>query len=274
MTLKEKIAESKKCITSQTTIQPKVGIICGTGLGRLTDSIDIEAELSYVDIPHFVTSTVEHHAGKLIFGTLGTTQVVCMAGRFHFYEGYSLAEITFPVRLMKALGCRDLLISNVAGGLNETYQHGDIMILDDHINLLGDNPLIGPNDTELGDRWPDMIEPYSRDLQEKAIAAAERHGITVRSNGVYACLSGPSLETRAEYRMLRRLGADAVGMSTVPEVITGVHAGLRVFACSIITDLCFPPMLGPVNIEEIIAIAGEAEPKLVRLLQELADQGS
>ncbi len=272
MTLKEKIFESKDFIVNKTGIEPTVGIICGTGLGRLTESIDIDAELPYHEIPHFVTSTVEHHAGKLILGTLGATSVVCMAGRFHFYEGYSLAEITFPVRVMRALGCSELLISNVAGGLNEKYRRGDIMILDDHINLLGDNPLVGQNDPELGDRWPDMIEPYNKELQERAVDIAKKNRITVHPNGVYACLSGPSLETRAEYRMLQRIGADAVGMSTVPEVIAAVHARMRVFACSIITDLCFPPMLGPVNVPEIIATAGEAEPKLVQLLRELADR--
>lgn len=269
MTLKEKITESTKFIEAQTAIRPRAGIILGTGLGRLVDSITIDAELAYRDIPHFAAATVEHHAGKLILGTLGGTPVVCMAGRLHSYEGYGMAEITFPVRVMKALGCTDLLISNVSGGLNETYLRGDIMILDDHINLLGVNPLIGPNDPDQGERWPDMFEPYSRELQEKAVAIAARHGIAVRTKGVYACMSGPSLETRAEYRMLRMIGADAVGMSTVPEVIAAVHAGLRVFACSIITDLCYPGALGPVDIAEIIATAGEAEPKLVQLFQDL-----
>jgi len=269
MPLKEKIRKSKTYIQARTGIRPTVGIILGTGLGRLTDSIKIDAVLAYDEIPHFVAATVEHHAGKLILGMLDDTPVICMAGRFHYYEGYSAAEITFPVRVMKALGCTDLLISNVAGGLNEEYRRGDIMILDDHINLLGINPLIGPNDPELGDRWPDMIEPYCRELQQQALVIAEKNGIVARPEGVYACLAGPSLETRAEYRMLRRLGADAVGMSTVPEVITAVHAGLRVFACSIITDLCFPPALGPVDIAEIIATAGEAEPKLVQLFREL-----
>jgi purine-nucleoside phosphorylase len=269
MTMKEKIAESLAYIKKRTTLRPEVGIILGTGLGRLTESIAIDAELHYGDIPHFVAATVEHHAGKLILGKLGERPVVCMAGRFHWYEGYSPAEITFPVRVMKALGCTELLISNVAGGLNESYGRGDIMIIDDHINLLGINPLIGPNDPELGDRWPDMIEPYSRELQERAMAIADKFAIRVQPNGVYACLSGPSLETRAEYRMLRIIGADAVGMSTVPEVITAVHAGLRVFACSIITDLCYPGALGPVDIAEILATAGEAEPKLVQLFREL-----
>ena len=269
MTLKEKIAESTAFIERKTAIRPCAGIILGTGLGRLADSIAVDIELPYSHIPHFVAATVEHHAGKLILGMLGETPVVCMAGRFHAYEGHSAAEITFPVRVMKELGCSELLISNVAGGLNETYRRGDIMILDDHINLLGTNPLIGPNDPDLGDRWPDMIEPYDHKLQEKAIAIAEKLGIKVQPKGVYACMSGPSLETRAEYKMLRMIGADAVGMSTVPEVITAVHAGLKIFACSIITDLCYPGALGPVNIAEIIATAGQAEPQLVQLFSEL-----
>ncbi len=272
MTLKEQIAESRAYIEGRTAIRPEVGIILGTGLGRLVESITVDAALPYGDIPHFVAATVEHHAGKLILGMLGQRPVVCMAGRFHLYEGYSPAEVTFPVRVMKALGCTTLLISNVAGGLNETYRRGDIMILDDHINLLGANPLIGPNDPDLGERWPDMFEPYSRELQKKATTIADQYAIPVQPGGVYACLSGPSLETRAEYRMLRRLGADAVGMSTVPEAITAVHAGLRVFACSIITDLCYPGALGPVNIAEIIATAGEAEPKLVQLFRELVQR--
>lgn len=269
MILQDRISDSVQYIAKKTAIRPTAGIILGTGLGRLIDSIAIDAEIPYRDIPHFAAATVEHHAGKLILGTLGGTPVVCMAGRLHLYEGHSLAQITFPVRVIKALGAAELLISNVAGALNENYRRGDIMILDDHLNLLGTNPLIGPNDPQLGERWPDMFEPYCRDLQEKAIAIAARHGFRIQPKGVYACLSGPSLETRAEYRMLRTIGADAVGMSTVPEVIVAVHAGLRVFACSIITDLCYPGALGPVDIAEIIATAGEAEPKLVRLFEEL-----
>ena len=272
MNLKEKIDESRIFIAKKTTIRPTVGIILGTGLGRLADSIAVDVELAYNLIPHFVTATVEHHAGKLLLGHLAGAPVVCMAGRFHCYEGYSAEEITFPVRVMKALGCQDLLISNVAGGLNESYRLGDIMILDDHINLLGHNPLTGRNDPELGERWPDMFQPYNRQLQEKAEAIAEKLGITIRRGGVYACMSGPSLETRAEYRMLRLVGADAVGMSTVPEVIAAVHAGLRVFACSIITDLCYPGALRPVDIADIIAVAGQAEPQLVQLFSLLVKQ--
>lgn len=269
MKLTERIAESLSYIKTKTALEPESGIILGTGLGQLVESIEVACEIPYEEIPHFVSSTVEHHAGKLILGRLSGKPVVCMSGRFHFYEGYSLEEITFPVRVMKALGITQLLISNVAGGLNGDYSLGDIMILDDHINLLGTNPLVGPNDPELGERWPDMFEPYDKKLQQKAISIAEKHGITVQPGGVYACMSGPSLETRAEYRMLERLGADAIGMSTVPEVIVAVHAGLSVFACSIITDLCYESALAPANIEEIITTAMATEPKLVTLFKEL-----
>lgn len=269
MKLQNKIVEALTYIQSRSTTKPLTGIILGTGLGQLVNSIDIECELPYDEIPNFVSATVEHHAGKLLLGRLNDVPVVCMSGRFHFYEGHSLEEITFPVRVMKALGIEKLLISNVAGGLNESYSCGDIMIIDDHINLLGTNPLVGPNDPSLGERWPDMFAPYDAKLQQKAIEAASDLGISIQTGGVYACMSGPSLETRAEYRMLRTLGADAIGMSTVPEVIVAVHAGLTVFACSIITDLCYPAALKPVDIEEIINTAMETEPKLVELFKRL-----
>lgn len=269
MTLHEKISESVASIQERFPQKPSSGIILGTGLGKLVDSIDIACEIPYGEIPHFVSATVEHHAGKLILGTLEGKTVVCMSGRFHLYEGHSLEEITFPVRVMKALGIETLLISNVAGGLNKVYSRGDIMIIDDHINLLGTNPLIGPNDDALGARWPDMFAPYDAELQNRAASIAHEHGFAIQQGGVYACMSGPSLETRAEYRMLQRIGADAIGMSTVPEVIVAVHAGLKVFACSIITDLCYEGALKPVNIEEIITTAMETEPKLVTLFKGL-----
>lgn len=265
----EKIEESVLYITNKTKTKPETGIILGTGLGKLVESIEIECELPYDEIPHFVSATVEHHAGKLILGRLNGKSIVCMSGRFHFYEGHSLEEITFPIRVMKSLGVQKLLISNVAGGLNESYKRGDIMIIDDHINLLGTNPLVGPNDTDLGERWPDMFEPYDMELQKKAHAAANELDMAIQKGGVYACMSGPSLETRAEYRMLQRIGADAIGMSTVPEVIVAVHSGLRVFACSIITDLCYEPELKPANVPEIVATAMETEPKLVALFEKL-----
>ncbi len=269
MSIENKICESIEYIKSNVSSSPQAGIILGTGLGQLVNSIDVEMEIPYESIPHFVSSTVEQHAGKLIFGTLGGKSIVCMSGRFHFYEGYSLEEVTYPIRVLSALGISDLYISNVAGGLNETYARGDIMILDDHINLLGTNPLVGPN--EKGERWPDMFAPYSNELQQRAITIAQKNKISIQKKGVYACMSGPSLETRAEYRMLQRLGADAIGMSTVPEVIVAVHEGLMIFACSIITDLCYEGELKPADIGEIIQTAGEAEPKLVTLFTELIE---
>lgn len=266
MDLLQKIEEAAAYIKKSVTETPEVGIILGTGLGRLVESIDIKAEAAYGEIPHFVSSTVEHHAGKLIFGLIGGKPVLCMQGRFHFYEGYSLEQITFPVRVMKKLGIESLLISNVAGGLNREFKLGTMMLLKDHINLLGASPLTGKNYEELGPRWPDMIEPYSEKLSMLAKEAAEKEGLAL-DEGIYAFMGGPQLETRAEYRMLQIIGADAVGMSTVPEVICAVHSGIPVMAVSIITDLCFPETLAPVDIEKIIAVANRAEPGLVTLVK-------
>ncbi len=271
MTLLQKIAEAQSYIEQEISNKATVGIILGTGLGQLTNALSIEKEIPYEAIPHFVTPTAEFHRGKLIYGTLQGVPVLCLSGRFHRYEGYSLDQITFPVRLLKALGCTTLCVSNVAGALNPKHNLGDIMIINDHINLLGDNPLIGKNEDSLGPRWPDMIEPYQQTLIEKGLAIAKKHEIPVQQ-GVYACMSGPSLETRAEYKMLSLLGADAIGMSTVPEVIVAVHAGLQVFACSILTDLCYEGALEPVDISRIIQVASEVEPKLVTLFSELIAQ--
>lgn len=268
MNLPRQIDDASQFIKNKSKTAPRAGIILGTGLGRLTESIDIEAEISYEDIPHFVNATVEHHAGKLISGKIAGTPVVCMQGRFHFYEGYSLKEITFPVRVMKALGIKNLLISNIAGALNQNFQLGDMMLINDHINLLSDSPLRGENHDELGPRWPDMIEPYNQELAMLARQAAQKQDLHLQE-GVYACMGGPQLETRAEYKMLQILGADAIGMSTVPEVITAVHAGLQVMAVSILTDLCYPDALAPVNIEKIIQVANEAEPRLVNLFKDI-----
>lgn len=233
----------------------------------------VETEIDYVTIPHFATSTVESHKGKLLFGTLSGKSVVAMQGRFHYYEGYTMRQITFPVRVMKFLGVRSLLISNAAGALNPLFQKGDVMIICDHINLLGDNPLIGPNDDSLGPRFPDMSEPYSR----KLIALAEECGLDLKiklQKGVYAALTGPNLETRAEYRFLRTIGADAVGMSTVPEVIVAVHMGMEVLGFSILTDECFPDALKPVTLEEVIAVATSAEPKMTAVMKEVVKRMS
>jgi purine-nucleoside phosphorylase len=222
--------------------------------------------VDYGEIPHFPLSTVESHHGKLIFGTLGGKKVVAMQGRFHYYEGYSMQQVTFPVRVMKFLGVRTLLISNAAGGMNPQFRKGAVMIITDHINLLGDNPLIGPNDDSLGPRFPDMSEPYSREL----ITLAEQVALDLKlrtERGVFVAVPGPNLETRAEYRFLRFIGADAVGMSTVPENIVAIHMGIRVLGMSIITDECFPDALQPANVEEIIAVASGTEPKLTAIMK-------
>jgi len=240
-------------------------LILGTGLGQLADEMQIETEISYDQIPHFPVSTVESHAGKLLFGTLGGKEVVAMQGRFHYYEGYTMQQIAFPVRVLKENGADTLFVSNACGGMNPNYKRGDIMLIRDHINFLGDNPLIGPNDDELGPRFPDMSDPYTERLREIAQNVALEEAIPMQQ-GVYIALSGPMLETKSEYRFLRLLGADVVGMSTVPEVITAVHMGMDVLGVSVITDECFPDSLQPVNIEEILDAAAMAEPKMTKVI--------
>lgn len=245
---------------------PELGIILGTGLGALIDDIQIDLALDYAEIPHFPVSTVESHSGRLIFGTLEGRSVVAMQGRFHFYEGYSLQQVTFPVRVMQKLGVETLFVSNACGGMNPIYRRGDLMRIDDHINLIGDNPLRGPNQDELGPRFPDMSEPYDRALGDLADQVALDSGIRMHV-GVYVAVAGPNLETRAEYRFLRTIGADVVGMSTVPEVIVARHAGMRVLGTSIVTDECFPDALQPVDVAEIIRVAGEAEPRMTAVIR-------
>lgn len=267
MELHEMVREAADVVRKIADIKPEVGIILGTGLGLLGDKIEAVARISYEDIPHFPTSTVDTHAGELIVGRLAGKNVVALSGRFHRYEGYSLQQVTFPVRVARALGVHTLIVSNAAGGMNPQFQSGDLMLITDHINLMGDNPLIGPNDDALGPRFPDMSEPYTRALIDLAEAAALKSGIRLQ-RGVYVAVTGPCLETRAEYRFLRFIGADAVGMSTVPEVIVAVHAGLRVLGFSAITDECLPDALEPANIEKIIAVANAAEPKLSALVLE------
>lgn len=269
--LRTQINEAVDFIRSKTKMAPHIGIILGTGLGGLAKEIRKGTVIDYEEIPNFPVSTVESHHGKLIFGRLGGKKVVAMQGRFHYYEGYTMQQITFPVRVMGAkgaLGVKTLLISNAAGGLNPFYRRGDLMIVADHINLLGDNPLIGPNDDELGPRFPDMSQAYSRDLIALAEQVALDEKIRVQK-GVYVAMTGPNLETAAEYRFLRIIGADAVGMSTIPETIVANHMGMKVFGVSIITDECFPDALKPTNVEKIIAIANRAEPKLTRLMKEV-----
>ncbi|MEI7810860.1 MAG: purine-nucleoside phosphorylase [Ignavibacteria bacterium] len=264
----EKIAETIEVIRTKTTHTYEVGIILGTGLGGLVKEISIEAEIDYSELPHFPLSTVESHQGKLIFGTIGGKKVVAMQGRFHFYEGYTMQQITYPVRVMKFLGVKTLLVSNACGGMNPIFRKGDIMIMSDHINMLGDNPLIGKNIDELGPRFPDMSEPYCLKLIELAEQVALENKIKVQK-GVYVAVPGPNLETKAEYRFLRAIGADVVGMSTVPENIVANHMGMKVLGFSIITDECFPESLKAVDVLEIIAIAIKAEPKMTLIMKEV-----
>ncbi len=264
--LRSQIDDALVMIRRHTDARPEVGIVLGTGLGQLVDEIDVQTVLEYGDIPHFPLSTVESHHGRLVFGALGGKAIVAMQGRFHFYEGYSLQQVTFPVRVMHALGAHTLMTSNAVGGMNPHFRRGDIMVIEDHINLLGDNPLIGPNDDTLGPRFPDMSEPYSHRLIALAEEIALEHRLQLRK-GVLVAVSGPSLETRAEYRFLRAIGADAVGMSTIPEVIVGVHMGMHVLGFSIVTDECFPDALAPVNLHEMLSAANAAEPKLRAIMK-------
>jgi purine-nucleoside phosphorylase len=247
---------------------PQVGIVLGTGLGQLVNHLQVEVEINYTEIPNFPVSTVEFHSGKLLFGTLENKKVVVMQGRFHLYEGYTLQEITFPIRVLKNLGITKLLVSNASGAINLTYKKGDLMLLDDHINLQGGSPLAFKNVSDFGERFTDMCAPYDQDLNEKMLAIAKENGIMLHK-GIYAAVVGPQLETRAEYRYLKAIGADAVGMSTVPEVTVANHLNLPVIAVSVLTDECNPDDLKPVNIPEIIAIAGLAEPKMITLFKTL-----
>jgi purine-nucleoside phosphorylase len=269
----EAIERAAAAVRARFSASPDVGIILGTGLGALAREIDVTATIDYPTIPGFPRSTVESHAGRLLCGTLGGKTVVAMQGRFHRYEGYSLQQVTFPVRVLKALGAKSLIVSNACGGMNPDWSAGDLMLITDHINLLGDNPLIGANDDRLGPRFPDMSEPYDRKLGDLARAVARDRAIPLRE-GVYAAVAGPNLETRAEYRMLRAVGADVVGMSTVPEVIVGVHAGLRVLGLSIITDMCIPEELEPASLEKIIATANKAEPNLTAVVRGVLERMS
>jgi purine-nucleoside phosphorylase len=265
--LHHQIDEAVQVIRSRCDLRPEIAIILGTGLGGLAQRIEAVARVPYEEIPHFPHSTVTSHDGDLVLGRLAGKNIVALVGRFHCYEGYSMKEVTFPVRVAKALGVHTLIVSNAAGGLNPQFRAGDLMIITDHINLMGDNPLIGPNDETLGPRFPDMSEPYTKALIDLAEDVALRMGIKVQ-RGVYLAVTGPSLETRAEYRFMRFIGADAVGMSTVPEVIVAVHAGLKVLGFSAITDECFPDALEPVKIEKILQIAAEIEPKLAKIVEE------
>jgi purine-nucleoside phosphorylase len=267
----DRIQSAVELVRERAPQRPEVGIILGTGLGGLAEAIAVDAMISYEQIPGFPLSTVESHAGRLLLGRLGNRAVVAMQGRFHRYEGYGLAEVTFPVRVMRALGATALVVSNACGGMNPLWSPGDLVLLSDHINLLGDNPLVGSNDERLGPRFPDMSEPYDSGLRALAREAARELGIVLRE-GVYVAVPGPNLETRAEYRMLRMMGADVVGMSTVPEVIVAAHAGMRTLGISIITDQCLPDALEPADIGRIIATAKQAEPSLSRLITRVVER--
>jgi purine-nucleoside phosphorylase len=265
MTLVDQINEAASLIRTKTKMAPEIGIILGTGLGKLGEKITVETTISYEQIPHFAVSTVEGHAGRLIFGMLSGKKVVAMQGRFHFYEGYSMEQVTFPVRAMKALGIKVLIVCNATGGLNPQFKKGDMVLITDHINFTGQNPLLGHNDDKLGPRFPDMYNCYDKDLLNLAEETALKLGYKV-NRGVYVGVTGPNLETAAEYRMLRTMGGDQVGMSTVPEVIVARHQGTKVLGVSIITDMGLPDHLEPCSHEKILASADMAEPKMTELI--------
>lgn len=267
---RQQVDEAASFIREHAGTDARIGLILGTGLGKLAEEIEPEHVLAYADIPHFPVSTVESHDGRLLSGTLGGVPVLAMQGRFHLYEGYDGREITFPVRVMKQLGIDTLLVSNAAGGMNPLFHRGDLMLITDHINLQGMNPLTGPNVDEWGPRFPDMSEPYDGELRQIAEQAALERAIRLQQ-GVYLAVEGPNLETRAEYRFLRFIGADAVGMSTVPEVIVARHMDMRCMAISVITDECFPDALEPVSIEDVLAAAAEAEPNLTAVMKAVVE---
>ncbi|MGB7327689.1 MAG: purine-nucleoside phosphorylase [Rubripirellula sp.] len=264
--LYDKIQEAAASIRQQFSTVPKVGIILGTGLGNIVEEIEIEATIEYGDIPHFPTSTATSHRGRLVCGKLAGVPVIVMEGRFHMYEGYPLKQITLPVRVFKELGCELMIVSNACGGLNPYYSNGDIMVIEDQINLMGDNPLIGINDDRLGPRFPDMCECYDPNWVDRVIRIGRDQGQGLHK-GVFVAVAGPNLETRAEYRFLRTIGADVVGMSTVPETIVAVHCGLKTIGLSVITDMCLADALKPANVDEIIATANEAAPRLVAVVK-------
>jgi purine-nucleoside phosphorylase len=267
----DKIQDACETIRQQFASKPGVAMILGTGLGNLVDEIEIEAAIDYRDIPHFPVSTATSHRGRLICGRLAGVPVIAMEGRFHLYEGYSLKQITLPVRVFKQLGAELLIVSNACGGLNPYFQSGDLMVIEDQINLMGDNPLIGINDDRLGPRFPDMCEPYDQQWVDRTIKIGRDLGLGLHK-GVFVAVAGPNLETRAEYRFLRMIGADVVGMSTVPETIVAVHCGLKTIGLSVVTDMCLPDALKPANVEEIIATAQRAAPRLLSVVRGIVDQ--
>jgi len=267
----EDVQDATRVVRERWQGVPKVGLILGTGLGALAEEIEAEATIPYGEVPFFPQSTVLGHKGQLVCGTLAGRSVMAMEGRFHLYEGYTAAQITFPIRVMAEMGCRILVVSNAAGGMNPLHRKGDLVVIEDHINLMGVNPLVGPNDDRLGTRFPDLIEPYDKGLQALALRAALEANI-VAHRGVYVAVTGPNLETRAEYRFLRAIGADVVGMSTAPETLVAVHAGLKVLGFSIVTDMCLPDALAPVSHEEIVAVAEVAEKNLSTIVRRVLER--
>jgi purine-nucleoside phosphorylase len=264
----DKIKETVDFLTSRISIRPEIGIILGTGLGGLVNEIEKPHSIPYATIPNFPVSTVDGHNGQLIFGKMSGKNIVAMQGRFHYYEGYTMQEVAFPVRVMKLLGIRILIVSNASGGVNPAFEVGDLMIIEDHINLMKDNPLIGRNENELGTRFPDMGHAYDQELIGKVFEIAESHGIRLKK-GIYAAVSGPTFETPAEYRYIRTIGADAVGMSTIPEVIAARHMGLRCFAFSVISDLGVPGKIVEITHKDVIQAASNVEPKMTKILKEM-----
>lgn len=268
--LPEKIAATLAAIRSVTDFHPEAALILGTGLGSMAEHIKSEHRFAYHDLPHFPVPTTEDHEGQLLLGWLGKRRIAVFQGRLHVYEGFSAQEVTYPIRVAKALGVQHLIVTNIAGGLNPSQTLGDFMLIRDHLNLMGVNPLIGSHDDSLGPRFPDMSRPYDKELSEIARRCAANQGINLHE-GVYAAMTGPCLETAAEYRMLRILGADAIGMSTVPEIIVAAQAGLRVLGLTLISDICDPDHLEPIDLPKLFAVVGAAEPKLTSLVRTVVE---
>ena len=263
--LRQQLDATVRAIASRTTFRPSLGLIAGSGLGGVAKALQVETEIDYADLPHLPQATAPGHEGKLVLGTLGRQRLAVLAGRFHYYEGYSMAQVTYPVRLISALGAEAIILTSIVGSMKREMPPGSLVLLEDHVNLMGDNPLIGPNDEAIGPRFPDMSDPYDPALRRLALQVAKEQGIPLRE-GVYVAVAGPNLETRAEYRMLRQV-ADVIGMSMVPEVLVARHAGLRVLAVTVVSDACIAEELKPASVEELLRVAAETEPKLTALLQ-------
>ena len=263
--LRRQLDETLRAIAAKTALKPQIGLVLGSGLGGLIKSLRVEAEIDYSELPHMSKATAPGHEGKLVFGMLGTLPLVVLAGRFHCYEGHSPAQIAYPVRLVRALGAETFIITSIVGSMNRQMPPGSLVVLEDHLNLMGMNPLIGPNDETFGPRFPDMSQPYDPALRRLALTVAKEEGLPVRE-GIYVAVAGPNLETRAEYRFLRQIGADVIGMSMVPEVITARHMDMRVLAVTVVSDACIPEELKPATVEELLRVAADTEPKLTKLL--------